>query len=227
MRYIGSLFNPARSFYFVVVYYCMDLALVFSQLIRINGLDIWEGLAHMGCSREVYADALKTFCGDLEKKSVSLAGFVKKENWKDYTAAAHAIKGGLAGIGAWVLAQEIRELEEDSQKGNYDICRKNTGKVLKKIGNFAIELRSNVLFAEETTPKERVSLDYLKKRLNELYLCCFSGKSSEADALAKELKTKTCGKKIDALVGTICTHVENLDYHLVLQALAGQPFIKN
>ena len=200
--------------------------MVFSQLIRVDGLDIWEGLAHMGCSKEAYADALVNFYGDLGKKSAGLAGFIKKENWKDYTAAVHALKGGLAGIGAWELAQEIRELEDASQNGNYEICRKNTSKALRGIGKFAAAIGSSALFEEEAMPKEQVSFDYMEKKLNELYLFCSSGKSSEADSLARELITKTCGKDIDAVVNAIHTHVKNLDYHLVLQILAELPYIK-
>ena len=204
----------------------MDLSQVFSELIRIDGLDIWEGLSHMCCNKEVYADALKTFCGDLEKKSASLAEFLKKENWKDYTATIHAIKGGLAGIGAWCLAQKAQELEFASRKVDYDFCRNKTAEVLNEIGVFAAALRSSALFTEEIITQEQVSVDYLEKKLNELYTLCSFGSSIEASALADELKTKTCGEEIDAMVDTICAHVENLDYHLVLQILSGQSYIR-
>jgi hypothetical protein len=53
------------------------------------------------------------------------------------------------------------------------------------------------------------------------------GSSAEADALVRELKTKTCDGKTDKVVSAICTHVENLDYHFVLQILAEQPYMKN
>jgi len=210
-----------------MVLYRMDLNLVFSQLIRMNDLNIWEGLVHVGCNREVYADALKIFCGDLGKKSEELGKFLENENWKDYIGAVHAIKGGLAGIGAWLLAEKFRELEDASRKEDYVFCRRKSGKVLKEIEQFTAALRSCALFTENTMPREQVSLDYLEKKLSELYLLCSIGSSAEADALAKELRTKTSGGEIDTIVDTICTHVENLDYHLVLETLGGQSYIKS
>ena len=206
---------------------CMDLALVFSQLIRIKDLDIWEGLTHVGCKQEVYADALRLFYRDLEKKCTSVKEFLKNENWKDYAAAVHAIKGGLAGIGAWRLAQDAKELEDAAGKEDYGFCRETSGKLLEDMEKFSEALKSSALFETGTIEKEQVSLDFLEKKLSELYLYCSFGSSTEAEALAKELKTKSFGEEIDTIIDTICTHVENLDYHLALKILAEQPYIMN
>ena len=204
----------------------MDLALVFSQLIRIDGLNIWDGLTHVGCSQEVYADALRLFCRDLEKKSAALGRFLENEDWKDYSAAVHAIKGGLAGIGAWRLTRKTKELEDAALKKDYKFCREKSKKTLKEIAQFTDSLRSSALFAEEKIEKEQVSLEYLEKKLNELYTFCSLGSSIEADALARELKTKSYSEETDAIVDAICSHVENLDYHLVIQMLKEQTYIK-
>ncbi|MCL1927325.1 MAG: Hpt domain-containing protein [Treponema sp.] len=204
----------------------MDLALVFSQLIRIDGLDIWEGLTHVGCNQEVYAEALRNFCRDLESKCAILKEFLQKENWKDYSAAAHAIKGGLAGIGAWELSQKTRELEDAARDEDYEFCINKSDEVLKRLEQFTGVLKSTALFTGETTEKEQVSIDYLEKKLGELYFFCSSGSSVEADMLARELRTKTCGGETGNIVDAICTYVENLDYHLVIQILAKQPYIK-
>jgi HPt (histidine-containing phosphotransfer) domain-containing protein len=219
--------KKARRFYYAVVKWRMDLALIFSQLNRIEGLDYWEGLAHVGCSQEVYVDALRLFCTDLENKCVSLNEFFKKENWRGYSAAIHAIKGGLAGIGAWRLERKVKELEDAVRSENYGFCRETTGSVLQEMEQFAKLLQSGALFNDEKIEREQVSLDYLEEKLSELYLFCSFGSSAEADALARELKTKTCDREADDIVNTVCTHVENLDYHLVLQILAEQPYIKN
>ncbi|MCL1815927.1 MAG: Hpt domain-containing protein [Treponema sp.] len=204
----------------------MNLALLYSQLIRVEGLDIWEGLAHVGCSREVYADALRLFCGDLEKRNAVFKEFQDQESWEEYAACAHAVKGGLAGIGAWELAEKARELENAARKGDYEFCRESSAGALEEIKKLIASLKSSVLFSKEAVKREKVSRDYLEKKLSKLYLACSSGDSAEADALIRELKTKTCGEENDAIVDMICTNVENLDYHLALQILAEQPYIK-
>ena len=204
----------------------MDLARVYSQLIRIDGLDIWEGLIHVGCSQEVYAEALRHFCRDLENKCNVLEEFFQNENWKDYSATVHAIKGGLAGVGAWELSQKAMELEDAVRKEDYEYCRKRSIELQKRMNQFIGTLKSTELFAEETIEKERVSIDYIEKKLDELYLFCSSGNSTEADTLVRDLRRKTCGGETDSIIDTICTYVENLDYHLVLQTLEKQPYIK-
>ena len=204
----------------------MDLSRVFSQLIRIDGLDIWEGLVHVGCNQEVYAEALRVFCNDLENKYITLNGFLHDKNWKDYSAAVHAIRGGLAGIGAWQLSQSVKELEDAVQNEDFQFCRENSGGVITSLEQFTGVIKSSALFSKEKTEREQVTPDYLKKKLARLYQFCSSGNSAEADIIINELKNKTCSEETDALVDIICTHVENLDYHLVLQTLAEQTAIK-
>lgn len=205
----------------------MDLKQVFSELFRIDGLDFWDGLSHVGCSQDVYVDALRLFCRDLEKKSEDLEVFLQKENWNGYTATIHAMKGGLAGIGAWELSAKVKELEDAVQKQDYKLCKRNTPETLKDLMQFTGSLRASVLFVEEKTEREKVLPEYFEKKLGELYQYCSLGNSEKADSLARELKTKTCGGEIGRIADAVYTHVENLDYHLVIQILADKPYIKN
>ena len=219
----------------VIIEY-MDIPLLYSQLIRIENLNIWQGLSHVGCSKEAYADALKVFCMDLERKIDILAQFQKDENWKGYTAEIHAVKGGLAGIGALELAEQAQKLEDSSIQGTCGLCGDFSANTLGKIKELVISLKSTVLFdsdikSRKTLPREEVSFDYLKEQLNELYAACSTGNSDKTNALAKELKTKICPAEStelinDSMLDTICNDLENLDYHLVLELLARQPYIR-
>ena len=210
---------------------------MYSQLIRLENLNIWQGLSHVGCSKEAYADALRVFCKDLEKKIEILARFLEEQNWKGYTAEIHAVKGGLAGIGALELAEQAQKLEDSSVQGTYAFCREFSGNTLEKLKDLVISLKSTVLFDNEiksrkTHPREEVSFDYLKEELNKLYTACLTGNSDKTNILAKELRTKTCSEEAaelisDSMLDTICTDLENLDFHLVLELLAQQPYIRN
>jgi len=197
----------------------MDMGQLFKQLIRIGGLDIWKGLSHVGCNRAAYTETLKAFCRELNGKTADAALFLEEENWKDYTGAVHALKGGLAGIGAWKIAQEARELEDAAWKGNYEICHEQTGGVLRKILEFDSALRSTVLFNREAQTKENASLVYLAEKLHALYLACSTGNSVDADALVKELETKTFDPQTDSMIVSICEFAESLDYDLVMKGI--------
>ncbi|GHV85552.1 hypothetical protein AGMMS50230_11600 [Spirochaetia bacterium] len=197
----------------------MDLLRLFPQLGNIEGLDFWEGLSHVGCSREVYAGTLRLFCGELEKKAAAIAGFLGEENWKDYTTFVHAVKGGLAGIGAWELAQKALELEDASREGNYAFCQRHSAAILEEMEVLTTALRSTVLFRKEAGPKKEVSAVFMEQKLAELYDACSLGNSAKAEALAKELEASTYNNEIDTLVESITVMVENLDYDLALEVL--------
>jgi len=197
----------------------MDLGQLFNQLIRIEGLDIWNGLSHVGCNRAAYAETLIVFCRELSRKTADAALFLKQENWKDYAGTVHALKGGLAGVGAWKIAQEAWELEDAAWKGDFKTCHERSDGVFKKILDFDNSLHSTVLFTREAPPKENVTLAYLSEKLKALQCACSSGKSKEAEIIAKELGTKTFDAQADAMTESICEFTESLDYDLVIKGI--------
>jgi HPt (histidine-containing phosphotransfer) domain-containing protein len=202
-----------------VVLFRMDLERLYTQLITIEGLDIWDGLSHVSGSREIYADTLKLSCGELEPKIDSIEIALKEEAWQDYTMAVHAVKGAFAGIGAFELAQKSLELEHASRNGDYKSCGAATGALLTEMIAFTGALRSTVLFEEDTTPREQASLAFLEEKLAALNEACMSFSSTKVEDLIRELKTKTFDKEHDDFVKELCGYAENLDYNLVVKAL--------
>ncbi|MDR2661764.1 MAG: Hpt domain-containing protein [Treponema sp.] len=202
----------------------MDLSLLYSQLIGIDGLDMWEGLSHVGYSREGYADALRLFCGEFEKQLSLAVSAAESNNWKDYTFALHAVKGLLAGIGAWGLSRKALELENASRQGNYELCRRDGGAAVKEMEALAEALRATALFdGTGGESREEASPDTLTEKLRALAGACAAGNSAEAETLAKELRGKTFGAEADEFVETLCACVDTMDYDRVLQALRDRP----
>jgi HPt (histidine-containing phosphotransfer) domain-containing protein len=200
----------------------MDLSLLYSQLIGINGLDLWEGLSYVGCNRKVYADTLKLFCEDFEKKLPLAVSSLESNNWKEYTFALHSVRGALAGIGAWELAQKAQELEHASRNGDYELCHRDTGAALSEMESFARALRATVLFDEtEWEAPTSASPDFLEEKLAALAGACASGHAADAETLAKELRGKTFDTDTETgeFVETLCAYVDTLDYDIVLKLL--------
>ncbi|MDR1306295.1 MAG: Hpt domain-containing protein [Treponema sp.] len=198
----------------------MDLALLYSQLIGIEGLDMWEGLSHVGYDRKGYADALRLFCGEFEKNLGLAVSAAESDNWKDYTFALHAVKGLLAGIGAWELSRKALELESASREGNYEPCRRDSGAVFREMEALAGALRGTALF-DGTGGESRAeaSPETLAEKLRALAGACAAGNSAEAETLAEELRGKTFGPEADEFVESLCARVDALDYDRVLEAL--------
>jgi len=195
----------------------MDLNLLFNRLILIDDLDIWEGLSHVGCNRTVYAETLRLFCTDVEKRTLAAHGFLENENWKDYTTSVHALKGGFSSLGAWKIARQAMELENAAWKKNYHICREQSREVFTIMQAFVIALRAAGLFQREEQPKEKAPLAFFADKLRDLRLACSTGNCAIADNIVRELRSKTFDEKTDALAETLCGFIENVDYDLVIK----------
>jgi HPt (histidine-containing phosphotransfer) domain-containing protein len=195
----------------------MDLNRLFNQLIHIDQLDIWEGLSHTGCNRAVYADTLRLFCSDAEKRILAAYGFLENETWKEYTTAVHALKGGFASLGAWKIARQTLELENAAWEKKYQMCRKQSKPVFTLMKEFVAVLKATDLFNRDEQPKEKESLAFLAEKLRGLHKACSTGNCAIADSIAKELRSKTFDEKTDALAETLYGYVENVDYDLAIR----------
>lgn len=195
----------------------MELNQLFNRLILIDNLDIWEGLSHVGCNRSVYAETLRLFCVDVEKRTLAAKGFLEDENWKDYTTSVHALKGGFSSLGAWKIARQAMELENAAWKKNYQICREQSKEIFAIMQAFVIALRDTGLFQREEQPKEKASPAFFAEKLKDLRLACATGNCANADSIIKELRSKTFDEKTDALAEKLCDFTENVDYDLAIK----------
>ncbi|MDR2211346.1 MAG: Hpt domain-containing protein [Spirochaetaceae bacterium] len=199
----------------------MDLGLLFRKLICIDGLDIWEGLSRVRCNRQAYADNLRLFCEDAAAQTAALGAALEGEVWQACAQAAHALKGILAGIGAWELSRMALALEESLRRGDREACHSGTGPALEEITGFIAAVRGALSAAgEKTKIRQRASVDFLEEKLGMLQRACSAGASREADSLAGELRARTFDDPAtDAFVEKLSVYVENLDYDLALKSI--------
>jgi HPt (histidine-containing phosphotransfer) domain-containing protein len=199
----------------------MDLALLFTRLIHIESLDIWDGLSRVRCSRAAYGEGLRLFCKDAEAQISSLKAALAEEDWNAYTLACHGLKGILAGIGAGDLSQRALELERAARQGDYGVCGSGAAPLMELLNGLVAALRFALSSAaEKPRVRQRASVNFLEEKLDMLHRACSTGASSEADSLVGELRTKTFDDAAtDAFVDQLSAHVENLDYDLVLKSI--------
>ena len=75
-------------------------------------IDYETGKKYCGDSLEMYAEILKMFCQQYEKKKVDLERFMNEKNWNDYTVLIHSTKTNALNIGSKNLADKCLELEK-------------------------------------------------------------------------------------------------------------------
>jgi HPt (histidine-containing phosphotransfer) domain-containing protein len=114
---------------------------LFSELSHVDGLDIWDGISHMGNNLELFYDVLRQFCKDFDGQLANLEETLAQTDWKNYTIRNHAFKGVFANIGAEHLRAWAFELELAAKNREYDICTEQTPKII----NGMIRFRDNLL----------------------------------------------------------------------------------
>ncbi|MDR1849775.1 MAG: response regulator, partial [Zoogloeaceae bacterium] len=85
---------------------------------EIADLDIAAGIARVGGSPSRYRDLLRMFCRDAEAGFALLAANQDAAGLQAFTTFVHALKSGLANIGANALSRTAAELEQAGRAGD-------------------------------------------------------------------------------------------------------------
>jgi HPt (histidine-containing phosphotransfer) domain-containing protein len=109
---------------------------LFGELSRIEILDLWEGMSHVGNSLELYYDSLRRFYEEFDVHVTNLKETFEREDWKNYTIRIHAFKGAFANLGIETLRSWAYDLEMASKGEDYDKCRSDTPKIVETMTDF-------------------------------------------------------------------------------------------
>lgn len=100
------------------------------QKIKNIGLSADDGLRFCGGDEDFYIEMLKDYVGAYEGKVQDLERFFEGKDWREYQTMVHALKSTSKTIGANVIYEQARSLEEASGKVDVDFIEKNHGKLL-------------------------------------------------------------------------------------------------
>jgi CheY-like chemotaxis protein len=91
--------------------------------LSVEGVDVAAGLARLGGSHDLYRDLLGLFRRDAEASVTRLAEEPGAASLSEFTTLVHALKSGLAGIGADSLSQSAALLEKAGRRGDFSCIR--------------------------------------------------------------------------------------------------------
>jgi HPt (histidine-containing phosphotransfer) domain-containing protein len=94
-----------------------------TQIPRIAGVDAAAGMARVGGTPERYLELLQVFLRDARFRYSLLEANPDEANLPDLTTFVHALKTGLANIGAKALSQSAAALEKAGHGGDLDAIR--------------------------------------------------------------------------------------------------------
>jgi HPt (histidine-containing phosphotransfer) domain-containing protein len=193
------------------------------ELAAIPGLDVGEGLAHIGGSRADYYRVLRQFCANLDEGLAAIKADLEKSDWKEYGIRLHAYKGVFAIMGQKQLSEWAGKLEfagkELSEKGAATIIGNETVPIIEAMTAFRDALRATSLLPKYGAAKTKIDRPGLAEKLRELSEACAAYKGSDANRLADELEKLSVDEKTDAALEGICAKVLSLDYEDVVTAI--------
>jgi signal transduction histidine kinase/CheY-like chemotaxis protein len=94
-----------------------------SRLPAVEGLDIARGLAATGGVEAVYRSVLEMFRRDTAARLDFLTATHAESDLKNFITQVHALKSASASIGAAVISDEAKALEEAGQRGDMESIR--------------------------------------------------------------------------------------------------------
>ncbi|MCR5789660.1 MAG: response regulator [Lachnospiraceae bacterium] len=119
--------------------------------LQIDGLNTDDGITYCG-SKAAYLEVLQMFYESLSERASEIEHYYHAEDIENYRVKVHALKSSAKIIGASVLSEAARELEDAAVEGNLDLIREKTDDLLELYRSFEEGL--SVLFMPEQKEEE-------------------------------------------------------------------------
>jgi len=177
----------------------------YAPAFEIPGIDVSAGVQMTGGNERNYLRALSAFYKDGLEKLAQIADSFERGDAKTYAAAAHAVKGAGASVGAMKLSSFAKALELAAKNENLDYIRDNHETFTDEFKTLLSNIRYVV--TPENKPANTVAPDtaLIKKRLAELRDALVAFDIETADNTLAML----LGEPLDAATGELLERVSN------------------
>ena len=135
--------------------------------IAIEGLDTGYALGLLG-SEKLFWAVLKDYYHAIPKKMERIDEYEKKEQWKEYTIEAHALKSASRQIGALKLAERAENLENAGNRKDGDMIHALTGELLLQCRYYQEILRPYFPEEDKTADQGKISKEALAEAFEKI-----------------------------------------------------------
>jgi HPt (histidine-containing phosphotransfer) domain-containing protein len=191
-----------------------DFDELLAQLMRVDDLNVAEGLLRVDGNRDVYVSILRQFCKGLDKDIEAVRAFAAQKEWKEYSIRVHALKSVFANLGNRFLSEWALALEKASAAGEEKKCERETEHFCEEMNFFRVRLLGTSLMENPNKDglKKKIPAEELLETLENLSAACLGCDANAADAAAETLMTAEFREDVDPLLEEICDLVESFDY---------------
>ena len=188
--------------------------------ISIEGINVIAGITASGGSVIYYLRTLEIFCGESRSKIKEIKSAHKNRNTGVFTTLIHGLKGAAANIGATVVSQAAKQLEEAGRAEDTEYIDSNLDgfvytleTLLTKIDRFISENKhiSNTQHSSES--------EYLHEMLTLLRAALENLQQDDIDLLLKELTEKPRHHATQELIESIANNVLIYEYEAAIEII--------
>ncbi|MDE7283900.1 MAG: response regulator [Lachnospiraceae bacterium] len=120
----------------------------------VGDLNVEMGMIYCG-GKELYLDVLEACCEEAPEELEVLNGLFEKKDWKNYTIRVHAVKSGMKNIGAEILSEKAKALEQAGKKDDIDFIMENHEDLIKEYHRVIREIEQSILIKQQELSEEK------------------------------------------------------------------------
>ncbi|MDR2578747.1 MAG: response regulator [Chitinispirillales bacterium] len=183
---------------------------------EIYGIDVRAGLYMTGGNEANYLRVLSAYYRDGAEKIELLAESCGQGSMKRYAAAAHAVKGASASVGAAKLSSLAKALELAAQNEDLEYVRANNDVFLDEFKT----LLTNIGYVVSANNKSKMKINsdlLIKERVTKLKDALVNLDVELADNILSDLQGESWGDKTDAALEEIANKILICEYEQALE----------
>ena len=186
----------------------------------IEGVDIAAGMARVGNAPDRYRELLRMFRRDAETSFLLLETTPDAERLSAFVTFVHALKSGLANIGADALSRSAAELEHAGRDKDMTAIRNDLPSFRAKLVALMArigEATASAPFGE--TDRKRASAALLRETVTELKNALNAKDTDAMDTALTNLQALPLAPETHAAVSDIAQHILFGDFKKAMEAL--------
>ena len=186
-----------------------------TDLLEEAGIHTKTGLQYCLDNTEFYDELLIKFASDADGKQEDIGRFFGQGDWENYHIMVHALKSTARMIGADVLSDLAKELEEAAKNRDVEYIGKHHGNLLVKYKETAQSIR-NIFSGEEKSGEQKgyqeISGAKLRSRLEEIEDSLNTFEADKAKTLIEQLGGFVyCGDSVAGLLEAAVRDVDDFE----------------
>ncbi len=181
------------------------------------GINTRAGLTYCRKDKDFYIQILSKFVSDANSKASELERLFAASDWDGYRIQVHALKSSSKMLGADILSQKAKELEDASKEHDAEFVGKNHG-ALTELFKETVKIIGSAVGLEksddgENSKCEEIDAETLLNTLSELLNCFGTYEADKAQKLLGDLSRYSYGgEPLKKTLDSVSRDVDEFEY---------------